>query len=54
MNQKFVIIVLCGVIVGMLLTVPTIFLGDIFVGGLLVGGLTALVAYFAMKRKGEV
>lgn len=54
MNQKFVIIVLCGVIVGMLLTVPTLFLGDVFVGGLLVGGLTALVAYFAMKRRGEV
>lgn len=52
MNQKLVIIILAGVITGMVLSVPTLFMSDILVGGLIVGFLAAIVGHFALKRHG--
>lgn len=51
MNLKLVIIVLSGVIAGMLLSVPTVFMSDVLVGGLVVGFLAGVVGHFATRRK---
>lgn len=49
-NQQLLIIVLASFSVGMLLTVPTVFITEVFFGGLLVGFVGGLIGYFALSR----
>jgi hypothetical protein len=51
MNLKLAVIVLVGIVVGMVLSVPTIFMSDVLVGGLMFGALTGVVGYFVLRRK---
>ena len=50
MNPKLIIITLIGIITGMILTVPTLFLSDIIVGGIMVGLLAGVIGHFAIRR----
>lgn len=50
MNQKLVTIVLVGVLVGMVLSVPTIFMSDVLVGGLMFGLLTGVIGFFVLRK----
>jgi hypothetical protein len=51
MNQKLVIITLVGVIAGMVLSVPTFFIGEVVGGGLFMGLLALVIGYFATRDK---
>jgi hypothetical protein len=53
MNLKLTVIILSAVIVGMIITVPTIFLSDIIIGGIMFGALAALIGYFALRHGSE-
>lgn len=51
MNNKVVIIILSGVVFGMFIMTPTLWLADVVVGGLICGLVAGVIGYFVMKRK---
>lgn len=50
MNSRLVIIILAGIITGMVLSVPTLFMSDTLVGGLIVGFLAGVIGYFTDRH----
>lgn len=54
MNLKLTIIILCGVIFGMLMTVPKFFMSDIIAGGLIFGVVFAIVGWLILRRKQKI
>lgn len=53
MESKLLTIILFGVIAGMVLSVPVIFMTDVFIGGLVVGALAGAVGHFVLRKKEE-
>jgi NhaP-type Na+/H+ or K+/H+ antiporter len=49
-NQKLAIIILVGVVAGMTLAVPTIFMSQTLSGGVVVGLLSGVVGHFTMRK----
>ena len=50
MNLKLTIIILCGVIFGMLMTVPQFFMSDIISGGLIFGAVFAVIGWLILRH----
>lgn len=50
-TKQLIIIVLAGVITGMILTVPTIFMEQVLVGGILFGVVAGVIGFFATRRR---
>lgn len=53
MNQKLIIIILVGVIAGMILGTPVVFVSDVFITGAVIGAFAGVVGHFSMKRSNK-